>query len=86
MNPTIQFKDCAVLQAESRSYTAKDGNARTYRDVMFRYAGKIFKLGLTSKADFEAVKEKEGEVCTLTVELSTFGDNLKPDLRVSEVE
>jgi len=86
MNPEIVLEKCAVLQVESRSYTdKKSGEPRTYRDVMFRYGGKIFKLGVTKDIDWLAVEGKQDEVCEITVQLSTFGDSLSPDLRISEV-
>lgn len=52
---------------------------------MFKYQGKIFKMGLTQSADYEGLVAAQGNEVDLKAELSTFGDRLTPDVRVSGI-
>lgn len=82
---TVQFPRATVIQVESRDYTDKNQKSRTYRAVMFRYMGNIFKLQMAADAsltDFERAKDKEA---TIAVALSTFGDRLSPDMRAASI-
>jgi len=87
MNPDVELDKCEVLEVENRSYTKKDGTAATYRGVLFRYGGKIFKVALAQKADaasFEKAMAARNPV-TLVLEMSTFGDSIEPNFRLLDL-
>jgi len=84
--PKVTLKTCVVMQAESRPFKGKDGSAQQFKSVIFKYQGKIFKLGVSKEAswaDIEAANDKEVDI---DVELSTFGDSLKPEFRIASVQ
>jgi len=85
MNPEIDLESADVLEVDSHAYTDKSGNAREARSVMFKYGGKIFKLPLDKKAEFSRLKSKENKKGTITVGMSTFGDSISPDFRVTDI-
>jgi len=87
MNPVIKLVDCEILEADSRDYT-KDGKQRTFRQILFRYSGKILKMGLTTEAVFADFKKAadESTLVDLTCELVTWGDQLEPTLRAQSLK
>jgi len=70
-----------VLQFESRDYT-KDGKARTFREALVRYEGKVFKFGVAE----EVGVLKAGVFKVMEISLTTFKDNLEPRLRIVKAE
>jgi len=86
MNPEVQLEGCMVIAAEERAYTKKDGAAGLYRGVVVRYGGRIFKFTVSKDLPIKQLQSKIDTNSTITVELSTFGDSLEPELRVIDVE
>jgi len=82
MNPEVDLEQAEILDVESRPYTAKTGEARTYRGILFKYGGKIFKMGVGQNFDIAKAETKKGKKATLTLEMTTFGDSISPDFRI----
>jgi len=83
--PEFRLADCQIIVAESRDYTDKSGNARTFKSLTFSYDGGLFRLPVAKDLDFKP-NDLHMKNCTLVVGLSTFGDNLTPSLRVIDIE
>lgn len=82
MNPKVTLAKCEVLEYENRPYKGKDGSARTFRTLMFRYQDKVFKMGIG-----EQLAEKEAALLVkktvdLSLEMSTFGTSIDPQFRI----
>jgi len=85
MTPEVDLEGCDILEAEERAYTGKDGSAKTYRSVMFKYGGRIFKVAADKSLDIAKVTAKAGKKATLTLNMSTFGDSIAPEFKVADI-
>jgi len=85
MKPEVELKGCDILEVEERAYTTAKGAAATYRGVMFKYGGKVFKMGCESELQLTKVRSKEGKKADITLSMSTFGASIEPSFRILDV-
>jgi len=79
-NPNFSFSDVDVLEFESRPYQNKKGEAVTYVSCLLRIDGKVFRFGCAKDVD---LTDWVGKQTDLQFELSTWGDDLSPSIRVA---
>jgi len=78
-NPQFSFKDVDVLEFDSRPYQNKKGEFVVYVSCLLRLDGKVFRFSCAKDLD---LSEFVGEKVDLTFELSTWGEDLTPSIRV----
>lgn len=83
--PTVTLVDCNVLDVEIRPYKNKAGENVTFRNVLFKYQGKVFELGCEKELSTEDLMASDGRTCDLVCALTTFGDKKSPEFRVKEI-
>jgi len=80
--PSFDYDDIDVLEFDSRPYKNKKGEDVVYTSCLLRLDNKVFRFGLNRDVDLSGVV---GTKCSLRFELSTWGDDLTPSIRVASI-
>jgi len=82
VNPRFEFSDVDVLEFVSRPYTNKKGENVVYTTCLLRIDSKVFRFGLIKDVD---LSDFVGKKVSLAFEITSWGDDLTPNVRVAEV-
>jgi len=82
VNPRFELSDVDVLEFDSRPYTNKKGENVVYTTCLLRIEGKVFRFGLLKDVD---LSDFVGKKISLAFEITSWGEDLTPNLRVAEV-
>jgi len=80
--PSFDYDDVDVLEFERRPYKNKKGEDVVFTSCLLRLDSKVFRFTVSKDCD---LTNEVGNKVSLRFELSTWGDDLTPSIRVASI-